>query len=68
MRGVEIQGYVEGEDLSPLDINHHILPISGEQDPSQASGMFGLVAFLSVCFSISLWTTTASSEITFATL
>jgi len=30
--------------------------------------MYGLVAFLTVCFSISLWTTTAGSEITFANL
>jgi hypothetical protein len=68
MRGVEIQGYVEGDNLSPLDINHHILPISDDQDPSQSSGMFGLVAFLSVCFSTSLWTTTANSEVTFSSL
>lgn len=34
MRGVEIQGYIEGEDLTPLDVNHHLLPVSDGEDAS----------------------------------
>ena len=67
MRGTPVQGYEQSQQYDAIDINHHLMPTE-EVDASLATGIFGLMAFLNVVVSVSLWVVTGESQITFATL